>query len=557
MIGYVCKYTPIEILESFGEEVMKIDPYITNFHNSDTLMHPNMCFYCKSVLEFCLKKQIKELILVNCCDSIKRLYDVLKFQGEFNFLHIIDIPQKNSCCSIELFKNEILKFINHYEHYSGKIFNEKEFKKIVNNKNNHVYTENSTSLKLALMGGRCKNSLIEYIEKLINGKVYNFTCTSNYGLYNKIYDNEDILTQYAKNILNYFPCLRMADIDKRYSILKENFSGIIYHTIKFCDFYSYEYSNFKNNLDVPMIKIETDYSEQSEGQIRTRIEAFVESLNKFSTSVEKNCSSSVNKVHKSKFALGIDSGSTSTNAVIIDENKSIVSFSIVKTSSKSSIGVEKALNEVLKKSGLCIEDLCYIVSTGYGRVSIPFADQTVTEITCHAKGANFLNSNIRTIIDIGGQDSKAIKIDGEGNVKDFAMNDKCAAGTGRFLEMMARTLEVSIDTMGSLSLKHKENIDITSMCSVFAESEVISLIAENKEKSDIIYGICNSIANRTLSLIDRIKREEGFMITGGVAKNIGVVQCLEKKLNNKIFIPKEPEIIGALGASLIALEKSS
>jgi predicted CoA-substrate-specific enzyme activase len=198
----------------------------------------------------------------------------------------------------------------------------------------------------------------------------------------------------------------------------------------------------------------------------------------------------------------------------------------------------------------------FIISTGYGRVSIPFADQNVTEITCHAKAAYFINSDTRTIIDIGGQDSKVIRLDSSGNVKDFSMNDKCAAGTGRFLEMMARTLEISIESMGEESLKWKEDIDITSMCTVFAESEVISLIAENKDKADIIHGISKSIANRVFSHIGRLGEQGGYMMTGGVAKNKGVISAIEEKLREKLYIPEKPEIMGALGAALIALEKA-
>lgn len=566
MIGYVCKYTPIAILESFDKKVIKIDPSISNFDNSDALMHPNMCSYSKSVLEYCLINHIKEIVLVNCCDSIRRLFDVLNAQNVFKFIHLIDVPHKASCCSIDIFKSELLRLIKHYEHYSGKVFNTTEFKNIINNKiSTAVTTSNNSVLNIAILGARCKDSLINLIENSGVKVGYNFTCTENNMVFNAFNENMDILAEYSKSLLSCFPCLRMADTDKRYEVLnenKENIAGIVYHTIKFCDFYSYEYTKIRNNIDIPMLKIETDYTEQSEGQMKTRIEAFIESLRerlckniKLSTKEEKYSNTTVDKSMNTRIVLGIDSGSTSTNAVIMDENKKIISYSIVRTSAKSSIGAENALIEALEKANLTRQDMSYIVSTGYGRVSIPFADENVTEITCHAKGTHFLNPQIRTIIDIGGQDSKAIRLDKYGDVTDFAMNDKCAAGTGKFLEMMARTLEISIDEMGLLSLNWSENINITSMCSVFAESEVISLIAQNKEKSDIIHGICNSIASRTMALIDRIKREGDFMMTGGVAKNTGVVKALEEKLQNKIYIPEEPEIVGAIGAAIIAVEK--
>jgi predicted CoA-substrate-specific enzyme activase len=204
------------------------------------------------------------------------------------------------------------------------------------------------------------------------------------------------------------------------------------------------------------------------------------------------------------YVLGVDSGSTSTNAVIMDKNKKIIAHDVIRTGAKSMESAEKVLESVLKKANLKKEDLSLIVSTGYGRVSIVYADESVTEISCHGKGAHYFNPSIRTILDIGGQDSKAIKLNEKGEVIDFVMNDKCAAGTGRFLEMMAKTLEISIGELGPISFNSKENIEITSMCSVFAESEVISLIAQNKEKSDIANGVHNAIASKSYSLLKRV-----------------------------------------------------
>lgn len=256
------------------------------------------------------------------------------------------------------------------------------------------------------------------------------------------------------------------------------------------------------------------------------------------------------------YVLGIDSGSTSTNAVLLDEEKNIRAFAVVRTGAKSNDSADKILDQVLEAVGIQKEDLSCIVATGYGRVSIPFADTNVTEISCHGKGAHFLNPQVRTILDIGGQDSKAIKLNENGDVIDFVMNDKCAAGTGRFLEMMARTLEISIDELGPISLNWKEDIDISSMCSVFAESEVISLIAQNKETADIAHGLHKAIAGKSISLLKRVGIESTVMMTGGVAKNVGVIKTLEERLGEKIFIYEEPEIVGALGAALYALEKT-
>ena len=212
------------------------------------------------------------------------------------------------------------------------------------------------------------------------------------------------------------------------------------------------------------------------------------------------------------------------------------------------------LDEVLNKAGFKIGNIRGIVTTGYGRARIDFRAEDVTEITCHAKGAYFLNPKVRTIIDIGGQDSKVIRLDEKGNVTDFVMNDKCAAGTGRFIEMMAQSLQLSLEEMSTYGLKWDEDIAISSMCSVFAQSEVVSLIASGKKLEDIVHGINNSIASKVVSLGKRGKLKKEFMMTGGVARNIGVVRAIEDKLEAEVIVPQEPDICGALGAALIAAE---
>lgn len=252
--------------------------------------------------------------------------------------------------------------------------------------------------------------------------------------------------------------------------------------------------------------------------------------------------------------LGIDIGSLSTDAVLINEKKEIVAYEVIATGASSKKACDKIFKQILDAAKLEAKDLDYIIATGYGRVKVPFANEVVTEITCHAKGANHFFPDARTVIDIGGQDSKAIKLDAKGNVLDFSMNDKCAAGTGRFLEVMARTLEIELDDMGELSLKGKDNVSISSLCTVFAESEVVSLIGADHKTPDICKALHISIAKRVSAQAKRVGLEETVVMTGGVAKNIGVVRELEKKLLCTIKIPKEPQIIGALGAAIIALE---
>ena len=255
--------------------------------------------------------------------------------------------------------------------------------------------------------------------------------------------------------------------------------------------------------------------------------------------------------------LGIDIGSLSTDAVLVNEKREIVAYEVIATGASSKKACDTIFKHILDATKLEAKDLDYVVATGYGRIKVPFANEVVTEITCHAKGANHFFPDARTVIDIGGQDSKAIKLDAKGNVLDFSMNDKCAAGTGRFLEVMARTLEIELDEMGELSLTGKDNVSISSLCTVFAESEVVSLIGADHKTPDICRALHISIAKRVSGQAKRVGLEESVVMTGGVAKNIGVVRELEKKLLCKIKIAEEPQIIGALGAALIALENVS
>ncbi len=248
---------------------------------------------------------------------------------------------------------------------------------------------------------------------------------------------------------------------------------------------------------------------------------------------------------------GIDVGSITTKAAVMKDGE-LHSTKIILTSYDAQIAGRKVFDEILTDLQLDHEQIDRIVATGYGRNSVAFAHKAITEITCHAAGAHFLNTEVRSVIDIGGQDSKAIVIDNNGNVLDFAMNDKCAAGTGRFLEVMARALEVELDEFGRSSLKAQNPATISSLCTVFAESEVISLISKGEKRENIIAGIHESIGSRVVAMGKRIGLTAPIMMTGGVAKNIGVVRALEKKLGLDIDVSPNAQLTGAIGAALIA-----
>ncbi len=249
--------------------------------------------------------------------------------------------------------------------------------------------------------------------------------------------------------------------------------------------------------------------------------------------------------------VGIDVGSITAKAAVVRDGR-VVSDKLILTGYNARQAGENVFTAIIKELGIDASAVDKIISTGYGRNSVKMADKAVTEITCHAAGAHYLNPAVRAVIDIGGQDSKAIALDQTGNVKNFAMNDKCAAGTGRFLEVMAKALEVDLDDFGRFSLAADQPAKISSLCTVFAESEVVSLIAKGEKRENIIAGIHESIAARVVAMATRTGLQAPIMMTGGVAKNIGVVKAVERKIGKKIEVSPLSQLTGAIGAALLA-----
>jgi predicted CoA-substrate-specific enzyme activase len=253
--------------------------------------------------------------------------------------------------------------------------------------------------------------------------------------------------------------------------------------------------------------------------------------------------------------VGIDVGSNTTKAALLRDG-AIAGTLLAPTGYNAKLTGEKVFHDLLREHHVTPDAIDRVVGTGYGRNSIDFADKTITEITCHAAGAHFQDHGVRTVIDIGGQDSKAIALDESGRVMDFAMNDKCAAGTGRFLEVMARALEVSLDVFGEMSLRADAPAAISSLCTVFAESEVISLISKGEKRENIIAGIHDAIGGRVTAMANRIQLVDPICMTGGVARNIGVVKALQKNSGRDIKVLKLAQVNGAIGAALIAASQT-
>lgn len=259
------------------------------------------------------------------------------------------------------------------------------------------------------------------------------------------------------------------------------------------------------------------------------------------------------RVVMKSYVAGIDAGSNTVKSVILCPGAGMA-HEIAKTGANAVATAEKTLQRALEQVGKSMNDLGCIVSTGYGRNYIRFADKTLTEIHCQARGIHHLFPEARTIIDIGGQDNKVIYLDGRGAVQDFNMNDKCAAGTGRFLEVIASALNLDVSQMGEISLNASKEVPVSSTCTVFAESEVVSLVARGEELEGIVAGIHRSIVKRVLAMALRRNIAPRVAITGGVAKNLGVVRMIEKELKQTLVVAEEPQITGALGAALTALD---
>ncbi len=544
MIYTSCRYAPIELIAGFYEEHALIEPDVKDLSCAENCSHSNLCSYTKVLIETVLENHIQEIVLTDCCDAVRRAYDVLKDSEKVSFIYLLSLPHKNTERDIKRFAYSLESFVKEYQQYKQKEFDLNEALKLCDENIKQV-KEIPTSNFIRLAGAHGGENLKREITSVFKDTVVvDDTCSGNRHLSYAI-DKENFYLSYATSLLNQeAPCMRMWFNGERTTVHQKP-KGIIYHTIKFCDYYSFDYYHEKTNSNEKILKIETESIPQSSGQLITRLEAFKEELG-----MEKQ----IEKI-KQGYVMGIDIGSTSTDIVIMNEKKELLASSIVATSVNNQKLIEQVKKETCLKAGIQESDLKQIVTTGYGRETTGLLDtKSVTEITCHAKGAHYLCPEARTVIDIGGQDSKAISIDENGKVVQFVMNDKCAAGTGRFLEAQARALGLSIDEMGEKGLNYQNDITISSMCTVFAESEVISLVAQKNTKEDIIHGLNKAIASRTYSLVQRVNGKEKYILTGGVAQNKGVVKCLEEKLKADIYVSKDAQLCGAIGAALLALE---
>lgn len=616
MLTYFCKYTPLELLAGYHISVREPNQEAPDFAPAEELIHSSVCSHARLLVMDYLheKRQIEkqEMILTSCCDSVRRVYDSLP-QEDFSLRVMLDLPHKNEDYAVSMYARSLCRLKGRLAAHCGNEFDRAAFL--------DAWQKNASAFRqfmdedypcAAVLGARASDELFQKIRGTFlkpgsDMDIVNFTCgglrslplpPENAGAL----EEEGLMNAYARALLTQIPCMRMEDVSGRVRLLRRrNLRAIIYHSVRFCDYYSAEYAEICRHSDVPVLKIESDYTFQGSGQLATRLEAFAESLRMKegnaaggqgqnpqgdanvqdteaagtkqgpylredsgprgtnaagpagSAAVRPERSPDGGKaMNAKKIYMGIDSGSTTTNVAAIDEEGKLLAWAIVRTGAKAGLSAQKACEQVKAKLGEDGNHIARIVATGYGRANIAIADDSVTEISCHARGAHYADPEARCVIDIGGQDSKVICLDEGGNVVHFVMNDKCAAGTGRFLEMMARTLEMDLDQMGRAGLTFTRDLTITSTCTVFAESEVVSFIAENIDTNDIVHALDVSVASKTVSMVRRIHGEGPFMMTGGVAKNQGVVRQIEHLLGAPLSIMPHPDLIGALGAALFA-----
>lgn len=254
------------------------------------------------------------------------------------------------------------------------------------------------------------------------------------------------------------------------------------------------------------------------------------------------------------YSAGVDVGSTQTKAIVINEAREIVGRALIDTGANVIQAAENAYTRALEDGGIREEEVEYVIGTGYGRYKVTFGNTQVTEISCHARGAAHMFPATRTVLDMGGQDTKAIRVGANGEIIDFCMNDKCAAGTGRFLGAASSALEIPLPNLGPTAMKAERPVRISTTCTVFAESEVLSWLGKGKKIEDILMGVHQSIAKRSIGLMRRVGVEDQVTFTGGVAKNIGMIYALEDNLGIKLNVSDDSHFMGALGAALFAMD---
>ena len=381
-IGYACRYAPVAVLSGYGLEAVRLDAEVDDQSPADSVVHPTLCGYCKALACEALAGRMDGLLSTNCCDSMRRTHDAVDRYADLAFAHLVDLPRCASSCAVDLYAAQIESLCVHLEGLTGCAFDIDAAAAAVD-----VPAPKPDGPHLAVLGARLEPTLLGAIEAASPVPVRDLTCMGCTGVgpvpKEALTDRASFVAWYAQALLSQSACMRMAAGDDRRELaLDPNVRGVIYHALKFCDFYSYDFQSVSSALDVPVTKLETDWTRGDSGQTATRIEALVEGMGlslPARTAPRKEVT-----MDKNTYFAGIDSGSTSTDVVIIDAEGTVLGHVIAPTGARAVESASKALSHALEQAGIAAEDLAGSISTGYGRANIEVDGDAVTEITCHA-----------------------------------------------------------------------------------------------------------------------------------------------------------------------------
>jgi predicted CoA-substrate-specific enzyme activase len=573
-IPFFCSYIPVELLTACGHEVVDISVFENEKYSLaySCSLHDNICSYAKYLFSKIIDddRQFDFVIVPKVCDAMKQLHSSLCYSGKIESF-LLDVPGRTGDQSAKYLSSQYLSLLekiapDHFHQGKTDLLLAEKYAPTVFAHSLNPEEDHGQSVKIGVAGSSYSPALFRDIFKKFNaGGIFLRHCghgivssgerqfsptasleqellrLARYSLQNTICPRSD-----GGNLTNYI----IAEIEK------QQLAGLIFTTLKFCDFYAFELEKLKNILPAgfPCLYLENDLSVNSDEQNVTRIEAFMEKIMSGQPTTKKSRARAV--APSEIYSIGLDVGSTTTKGIMLKNGQEIIASTIIPTSINMKDSADAAFGKLIEQSSIGEENIFRTIYTGYGRTAFPDREQT-TEITCHAAGVNFLRPQSGTIIDIGGQDSKAIRIDEAGNVLRFAMNDKCAAGTGRFLENMVQRMNINFDRFSDLSLAADHPTPISSMCSVFAESEVVSLMTKGIPVGSIARGLNFAIAERVCALVRKIQGEAPFILTGGLSLNAGFTGELENALACRVTIFAEAQLAGAIGAAVIGSRQES
>ena len=573
-IPFFCSYIPATLLEALGHQFEDISLFgeETCGMEYSCALHDNLCSYAKYLFEKILADSsgFGFAVIPNTCDAMKKLHGALSLSGRMPAF-LLDVPRRTgreSALYLAAQYRSLLESMDPGLHEEELLLRLSACPPSPAPRPDLAPgIGDARPLKIGIAGSSFAPELFRstlaryeaspvFLRHCGYGVVYPPLPAPRDSGFTPPVSLEELLFRMAEKSLQETICPRsdrgamtefiLAEIDR------QGLAGLIFTSLKFCDFYAFEFERIRKRLpdDFPLLYLENDLSIGNDEQNRTRGEAFMEEI----TTRRKGESMPRLRTPAKSCpgpALGLDIGSATTKGVLMKDNGEILASIILPTSINMKDGAEEAMARLLLQGRTERSDVPRIIVTGYGRTAFSGMEQ-ITEITCHALGVHFLRREGATVIDVGGQDSKAIRIDEEGRVLRFTMNDKCAAGTGKFLESMVRRLNITFDEFSALSLSAPEATPISSMCSVFAESEVVSLMARGVPAENIARGLNAAVAARVRGLVGKIQGEEPFILTGGLANNAGFLHELEAALAARVTVFRESQLAGAIGAALAA-----